>query len=168
MMEATKSESSRTSAAATLMAAAEAAGFPLGQPAPAAPPDVALAPLPSVSAAPVQPATSHVGHYGATVVASALQRVPVMNNIPLNPRRKPRRGLLRRLGHTLDSFVDATANWFHGSVPHRMAYVRGLSTDPSLTGRFDRFMMRLYCTLLFALFASAAFVIASGALLPVK
>src|SRR5688572_11863411 len=168
MMEATKSESSRTSVGAAVVAAAEAAGFPLGQPAPAAAPDVALAPLPSISAAPVQPATSHVGHYGATVFASALQRVAVMNNIPLNPRRKPRRGLLRRLGHTLDSFVDATANWFHGSVPHRMAYVRGLSTDPSLTGRFDRFMMRLYCTLLFALFASAAFVIASGALFPIK
>ena len=72
--------------------------------------------------------------------------------------------MFRRLGHSLDLFVEAIHNWFHGSVPHRMAYLRGLSTDPALTHRFDRFMLRLYCTLLFILFASAAFVVASGAL----
>jgi hypothetical protein len=85
-----------------------------------------------------------------------------MNNIPLGPRRRPRRGVFRRLGHSLDQFVEAIHNWFHGSVHHRMAYLRGLSTDPGLTHRFDRFMLRLYCTLLFILFASAAFVFASS------
>lgn len=110
----------------------------------------------------VSPRPSHVGPYGATVFASALHRVAVMNNIPLVPRRRPRRGFFRRLGHTLDMFVETIHNWFHGSVPHRMAYLRNLSADPSLTGRFDRFMTKLYCTLLFALFVSAAFVFASS------
>ena len=105
---------------------------------------------------------SHVGPYGATVFASALHRVAVMNNMPLLPRRRPRRGFFRRLGHSLDLLVEAFHNWLHGSVPHRMAYLRGLSADPALTGRFDRFMLRLYCALLFALFASAAFVFASS------
>ena len=125
---------------------------------------VAEAPQPAEVLPIGEPSQSHVGHYGATVFSSALHRVAVMNNIPLGPRRRPRRGLLRRIGHAIDSFTEATGNWFHGSVPHRMAYLRGLATDPSLTGRFDKFMLRLYCTLLFALFASAAFVIASGAL----
>ena len=105
---------------------------------------------------------SHVGHYGATVFASALHRVAVMNNIPLVARRRPRRGVFRRLGHSLDMFVETIHNWFHGSVPHRMAYLRNLSADPSLTHRFDRLMLRLYCTLLFILFASAAFVFANS------
>jgi hypothetical protein len=115
-----------------------------------------------VEALPSPPEPSHVGPYGATVFASALHRVAVMNNIPVVPRRRPRRGLFRRLGHSLDMFVETVGNWFHGSVPHRMAYLRTLSTDPSLTHRFDRFMLRLYCTLLFVLFASAAFVFASS------
>jgi STE24 endopeptidase len=106
--------------------------------------------------------SSHVGHYGATVFASALHRVAVMNNIPLVSRRPPRRGLFRRLGHSLDMLVETIHNWFHGSVPHRMAYLRSLSADPAATRRFDRFMLRLYCSLLFALFASAAFVFASS------
>ena len=42
-----------------------------------------------------------------------------------------------------------------------MEYVRHLSADPSLTGHFDKRMVRLYCTLLFALFASVAFVVGS-------
>ena len=41
-----------------------------------------------------------------------------------------------------------------------MSYLRRLSTDPALTSRFDGFMLKLYCTLLFLLFASAAFWIA--------
>ena len=153
MMEANRAEALPAPAAAP---AAEAAQTALEVPAPV-PPRVHAAPI-------IEPVSSHVGHYGATVFASALHRVAVMNNIPLAPRRRPRRGFVRRLTHSLDSFVDAAHNWFHGSVPHRMAYLRGLSTDPSLTSRFDKFMLRLYCTLLFALFASAAFVVASGAL----
>jgi hypothetical protein len=110
----------------------------------------------------LNPESSVVGPYGATVFASALHRVAVMNNIPLVPRRRPRRGLFRRMGHSVDMSVETIRNWFHGSVPHRMAYLRSLSTDPSLTHRFDRFMVKLYCTLLFVLFASAAFVFASS------
>jgi STE24 endopeptidase len=106
--------------------------------------------------------TNHVGEYGATVFASALHRVALMNNIPIGPRRTPRRGLVRRLGHVVDGLVDSLHNWLHGSIHHRMAYLRGLSADPAATTRFDRFMIGLYCTLLFMLFASAAFVAASG------
>jgi STE24 endopeptidase len=106
--------------------------------------------------------TNHVGQYGATVFASALHRVALMNNIPIGPRRSPRRGLARRLGHVVDGLVDSLHNWLHGSIHHRMAYLRGLSTDPGATTRFDRFMIGLYCTLLFMLFACAAFVVASG------
>jgi len=130
--------------------------------APASTPEPGAAPPPSPEPRTLNPEPSVVGHYGATVFASALHRVAVMNNIPLGPRRRPRRGVFRRLGHSLDQFVEAIHNWFHGSVPHRMAYLRGLSTDPGLTHRFDRFMLRLYCTLLFILFASAAFVFASS------
>ena len=86
-----------------------------------------------------------------------------MNNIPLGPRRAPRRGLRRRLTHTLDGVVESLHNWLHGSIHHRMAYLRNLSADPAATTRFDRFMLGLYCTLLFMLFACAAFVVASGA-----
>jgi STE24 endopeptidase len=107
--------------------------------------------------------SSHVGSYGATVFASALHRVAMMNNIPLAPRRRPRRGLVRRITHTIDGLVESLHNWLHGSIHHRMEYLRGLSADPALTGRFDRFMLRLYCTLLFVLFACAAFVVASSA-----
>lgn len=108
------------------------------------------------------PSSSHVGEYGATVFASALHRVAMMNNIPLAPRRRPRKGALRRMGHAVDGLVESLHNWLHGSIHHRMQYLRRLSTDPAATSRFDRFMVGLYCTLLFALFACAAFVVASS------
>ena len=94
--------------------------------------------------------------------ASALHRVALMNNIPLGPRRRPRGGAIRRLSHALDGVVESLQNWLHGSIHHRMAYLRNLSADPAATTRFDRFMLGLYCSLLFALFACAAFVVASG------
>ena len=96
------------------------------------------------------------------VFASALHSVAVMNNIPLSPRRRPRRGLFRRAGHVLDGLVESLHNWLHGSIHHRMQYLRRLSADPAATGRFDRMMVGLYCALLFALFACAAFVVASS------
>jgi STE24 endopeptidase len=114
-------------------------------------------PAPDLSSA------SPVGEYGATVFASALHRVAMMNNIPLGPRRRPRRGLVRRVGHAVDGLVESLHNWLHGSIHHRMQYLRSLSADPAATGRFDRFMIALYCSLLFALFACAAFVVASTA-----
>jgi STE24 endopeptidase len=106
--------------------------------------------------------SSHVGPYGAMVFASALHRVAVMNNIPLVPRRRPRRGFFRRVGHSLDNVVESLHNWLHGSIHGRMEYLRGLSADPALTGRFDRFMACLYGALLFALFACAAFAFVSS------
>jgi STE24 endopeptidase len=102
---------------------------------------------------------SHVGPYGAQVFASALHRVAHINNIPVSPRTKPRTGVLRRMSHALGSMVDLAHDWLHGSIPHRMAYLQGLSTDPASTGRFDRVMTRLYCTLLFALFATLAWTL---------
>jgi hypothetical protein len=105
----------------------------------------------------------HVGRYGATLFASALHRVAVINNIPVTcDQRKRRLGLIARrslrlrISFLLDDAVEAMHNWFHGSIAHRMAYVRDLAADPALTGRFDRLMVRLYCTLLFALVVSAA------------
>lgn len=63
----------------------------------------------------------HVGQYGATLFASALHRVAVVNNIPL-----------------------AAPSWCHGSMAKRMRYLQTLSIDPTLTRRFDRDMSRLY------------------------
>jgi STE24 endopeptidase len=71
------------------------------------------------------PAPNHVGAYGATVVGSALQRVAVINNIPV-----------------------AAREWLHGSIHSRMQYLRHLSADPGLTQTFDRRMVRLYAALL--------------------
>ena len=102
-----------------------------------------------------------VGHYGATVFASALHRVAMINNIPIHRRRRRRGPWRRRVVQMVDDAVDAAHNWFHGSIASRMDYLRGLSADPSLTGHFDRRMIRLYCTLLLGLCASAAFWVAT-------
>lgn len=77
---------------------------------------------------------THVGQRGATVFASALHRVAVINNIPV-----------------------AARSWCHGSIAKRMNYLRHLSTDPELTGEFDRFMLRLYISLMLILVVSGAF-----------
>lgn len=81
---------------------------------------------------------SHVGQYGAAIFGSALHRVAIVNNIPV-----------------------AARSWCHGSIATRMKYLQSLSTDPSHTERFDRFMLFLYGSLVFALFAGGAFVVAS-------
>lgn len=83
----------------------------------------------------------HVGKYGAAVFGSALQRVAVVNNIPVRAR-----------------------SWCHGSIATRMQYLRQLSADPAATARFDRFMLFLYGALVFGLFAGAAFCWASNAI----
>lgn len=72
----------------------------------------------------------HVGQHGAAVFASALHRVALINNIPV-----------------------AARSWCHGSIAKRMGYLEELAADPARTGAFDRFMMRLYATLLLALAA---------------
>lgn len=69
-----------------------------------------------------------VGPRGAALFASALHRVAIINNIPI-----------------------ATRSWCHGSIARRMNYLLELSHDPDGTGRFDRYMGRLYGVLLLAL-----------------
>jgi STE24 endopeptidase len=81
------------------------------------------------------PTASHVGEYGATVVASALHRVARVNNIPL-----------------------AAHEWLHGSIASRMRYLKGIATDPSATRRFDKYMRRLYWSLLAVLASLAAWL----------
>ena len=86
-------------------------------------------------------APGHVGQYGAAVFGSALHRVALVNNIPVKAR-----------------------SWCHGSIANRMQYLHDLSTDPTRTKKFDRFMLFLYGAMVFALFAGAAFCWASNAL----
>ena len=81
---------------------------------------------------------SFVGPYGAILFGSALHRVAKVNNIPV-----------------------AKNEWLHGSIAARMQYLRDLSTDPDLTGRFDRRMVRIYCGLLFALAVSAVWLVSA-------
>jgi STE24 endopeptidase len=81
------------------------------------------------------PPSSHVGEYGATVFASALHRVAMINNIPI-----------------------AARSWCHGSIAKRMNYLRHLSADPSRTSEFDRFMLKLYIGLLVLLVACGGLV----------
>lgn len=85
--------------------------------------------------------SGHVGRYGAHIFGAALQRVAIVNNIPVKAR-----------------------SWCHGSIAARMQYLRDLSTDPARTARFDRFMLFLYGALVFGLFAGAAFCWASNAM----
>jgi len=120
---------------------------------PAAAPDLVLVPnqlpAPASGGAVLMPAArlapalepGHVGHYGAAVFGSALERVALVNNIPIKAR-----------------------SWCHGSIATRMRYLQELSADPTRTARFDRFMLLLYGALVFALFAGAAFCWASNAL----
>jgi STE24 endopeptidase len=100
---------------------------------------------------------SHVGAYGATLFASALQRVAVINNMPTGPRTRWAGGLRKRAGFVLERTADLAHNWLHGSIHVRQAYLRRLSDDPARTLRFDRFMFHLYSTLLFLLAAAATF-----------
>jgi hypothetical protein len=79
---------------------------------------------------------THVGPYGATVFASALHRVAVINNIPV-----------------------AARSWCHGSIAKRMKYLEELSADPSHTTRFDRFMGKLYVALVLALVVCGAWAV---------
>jgi Zn-dependent protease with chaperone function len=101
---------------------------------------------------------SHVGAYGATLFASALQRVAVINNMPTGPRARWAGGVRKRAGFILERLADLGQNWLHGSIDDRQAFLRRLSADPGLTLRFDRFMFHLYSTLLFLLAASGTFL----------
>ncbi len=76
-----------------------------------------------------------VGELGAMVFASALQRVAVVNNIPI-----------------------AARNFSHGSIKQRMGFLRHLSADPSRTARFDRRMKWIYLSLIVTLAVSVVWV----------
>ncbi len=70
---------------------------------------------------------TNVGHYGAMVFSSALERVAVVNNIPV-----------------------AARSWCHGSIAKRMKYLNMLGRQPELTRQFDGVMRRLKLTLVVA------------------
>jgi STE24 endopeptidase len=116
--------------------------------------------VPPPAAAPPAPLAT-VAPYGANLFASALQRVAVVNNIPITPRGRWRGGPARRAAYMAERVNDVAQNWLHGSILQRMQYLQRLSADPALTRRFDRFMVRLYCLLLLLLFVSAACVLAA-------
>jgi STE24 endopeptidase len=97
---------------------------------------------------------SHVGPLGAAIFASALERVAIINNMPLGPRGRWAGGLTRRLGFVMELLGDAANNWLHGSISQRMRTLHRMSADPAHTRRFDRRMTRLYVTLVVALLVS--------------
>jgi STE24 endopeptidase len=98
-----------------------------------------------------------VGEYGAWLFASALRRVALINNMPLDPRTKPKAGAWNYISYYADAAFDLASNYLHGSITSRMKYVEELSADPRRTGDFDRTMQLLFCSLLVALFVSALF-----------
>jgi len=69
-----------------------------------------------------------VGEYGASVFASALHRVAIVNNIPIQAR-----------------------DYFHGSIASRMQFLQQLSENPRQCRAFDRAMLLIYGTMLVAL-----------------
>lgn len=81
------------------------------------------------------PAASHVGRHGAALFGSALHRVAIVNNIPIEKNEL-----------------------LHGSIASRMRFLRDLSEDPGRTDQFDRVMGRLYCLLLIALCATGTWM----------
>jgi STE24 endopeptidase len=81
------------------------------------PPAVALA-----------PPRNYVGRQGAEIFCSALERVAVVNNIPI-----------------------AARSWCHGSIAKRMRFLEFLARDSARTRRFDRFMSRFYVALILGL-----------------
>jgi STE24 endopeptidase len=97
---------------------------------------------------------SHVGPIGANLFSSALERVAAINNIPIGPRGRWEGGATRRLGYVVERVADAANNWLHGSISQRMRALQRMSADPSHTHRFDRYMSRLYETILLALVVS--------------
>ena len=97
---------------------------------------------------------SHVGNYGATMFASALERVAYINNMPIGGEHRFEGGPIQRLGVLASWMVDLSNNWLHGSIATRMKTLQSMSADPLSTQRFDRRMARLYVTLLVALVVS--------------
>lgn len=78
---------------------------------------------------------SHVGEYGASVVAGALDRVARINNIP-----------------------QAANEWLHGSIAGRKRYLLEMSVDGARTAAFDKYMRRLYWALFAVLMSLGGWV----------
>lgn len=122
----------------------------------------AIAPAnPATSATPAPAPTypghrSHVGPLGASIFASALERVALINNMPIGSPRRLEGSLIQRLGWFAEQFADLANNWLHGSISTRMRALQRMSTDPAHTHRFDQRMSRLYAGLLGALLITAA------------
>jgi len=74
------------------------------------------------------PPGSHVGRQGAAIFCSALERVAVVNNIPI-----------------------AARSWCHGSIAKRMRFLEYLARDARRTTQFDRFMSRFFVVLIVGL-----------------
>jgi STE24 endopeptidase len=89
---------------------------------------------PGITLAP--PPRGYVGRQGAEIFCSALERVAVVNNIPI-----------------------AARSWCHGSIAKRMRFLENLSGDPARTRRFDRFMYRFYVALIVLLCIFAGWTI---------
>jgi Zn-dependent protease with chaperone function len=81
---------------------------------------------PGITLAP--PPRGYVGRQGAEIFCSALERVAVVNNIPI-----------------------AARSWCHGSIAKRMRFLEYLARDPRRTMQFDRFMSRFYVVLILSL-----------------
>jgi STE24 endopeptidase len=116
--------------------------------------DVQTQQTPELSYEPV----SYVGQYGAEVFNSALERVAIVNNMSIRPRRRHAENLWQRILEPVDRLLNLANNWLHGSVASRMDYLQHLSTDPHHTSRFDRKMRGVYLTLMIALVISATAV----------
>jgi STE24 endopeptidase len=99
---------------------------------------------------------TYVGPQGAKLFASALRRVAAINNIPITerPAAIDRSSARVQFNALVDAVVDMANHWFHGSITGRMEYLEQLSSDPTLTHRFDRTMSAVYVALLLLLFTS--------------
>src|SRR4029079_2837109 len=112
------------------------------------------------------PLNSHVGPYGADVFISALHRVAVVNNIPIETQRRSGRGVMGILTGAFDWMVDCANNYFHGSIATRMGYFCALSAHPQRPEMFDRRMMTVLMILVFGFVLSAAWTLLLSAQAP--
>lgn len=100
------------------------------------------------------PQVSHVGPVGASIFASALERVALINNMPMGTQRRFEGNWRERFSYLTERVGDLMNNWLHGSISTRMTALEMMSRDPAHTRHFDRRMARLYAALLVALVLS--------------
>ncbi len=89
----------------------------------------------------------------ATFIA-ALQRVAVINHIPLHRRQYRGGGVGERLAVALDRAIEWMNHFLHGSILHRTRFIRHLGDNPAATARFDRNLRRLKILIFLTLVAS--------------